>query len=317
MSKLCISCNLTKNLDDFQTRKRGEKLEYLPRCRNCELKRIREWRQKKSNIKKEEKLNELLGTSEIPEGYKHCTKCLKILLLSEFGTKQKITGIFPKSWCRECERITKSESDRKKGIQPKKKTKQCRYCKNDFPLNELSKTYYCINCRDDEVQEGFKRCTFCKEIKELNKFEYRNAKGCHKMFPRSTCKICRCLIDYPRIRILHAIKTNKLSIKKEQLVGCSVKFLKNWLEWQFDSNMNWENIGSYWHIDHVTPCTSFDLSIEEEQLKCFNWTNTRPLEAKKNMSKHNKILPKEILHQEIKVKYYKNQMTAQRLDEHG
>jgi len=318
MNKQCINCNLIKNLDEFQTRNRGEKIEYLGRCRICETERIHKWKQNKSVEKKKKKIMELGITEKIEEGNKHCTNCLKVKKLEEFGYREKITGIFARSWCKECEKNTKREYDRQKGVQPKKITKQCRYCKNDFPLNELSKTYYCINCRDDEVVEGFKRCTLCKKVKELIDFSYRTQKG-SKPFPRSNCKICYKIVEYPRLRILQALRSQNVmkSIHSFNLIGCSFLFLRKWLEWQFNSKMSWKNMGSYWHIDHVIPCASFKLLNEEEQLKCFNWKNLRPLEKTQNLQKNDKILPREILHQEIKLNIMKNQLKAQRLNEHG
>ena len=89
-----------------------------------------------------------------------------------------------------------------------------------------------------------------------------------------------------------------------ELLGCTPKFLKDWLEHQFDSKMSWKNYGSYWQIDHVKACTLFDLTKKEEQLACFNWTNLSPLERVKNISKGNKYKPFKILLQEIKVHKY-------------
>ena len=48
--------------------------------------------------------------------------------------------------------------------------------------------------------------------------------------------------------------------------------------------MTWEN-RSLWHIDHIKPCISFDLTKEEEQKKCFHWSNLQPLWAKENIAK--------------------------------
>ena len=48
--------------------------------------------------------------------------------------------------------------------------------------------------------------------------------------------------------------------------------------------MSWENHGD-WHVDHIRPCCSYDLTIEEEQKKCFHYTNLQPLWAEENLSK--------------------------------
>jgi hypothetical protein len=70
------------------------------------------------------------------------------------------------------------------------------------------------------------------------------------------------------------------------LLGCSVEQLKQHLEQQFKPGMSWENYGYYgWHIDHIRPCASFDLSKPDKQKQCFHYTNLQPLWAKDNMSK--------------------------------
>jgi hypothetical protein len=51
--------------------------------------------------------------------------------------------------------------------------------------------------------------------------------------------------------------------------------------------MTWENHGK-WHIDHIKPCASFDLSIPEQQKLCFNFSNLQPLWQRDNLCKKDK-----------------------------
>jgi hypothetical protein len=54
--------------------------------------------------------------------------------------------------------------------------------------------------------------------------------------------------------------------------------------------MSWENHGKFgWHIDHIKPISSFDLTNENEQLECFNYKNMQPLWWNENLSKGNKL----------------------------
>ena len=76
-----------------------------------------------------------------------------------------------------------------------------------------------------------------------------------------------------------------------ELLGTDIETARLHLENQFKENMSWDNHGNYgWHIDHIIPCASFDLTDIEQQKKCFNYTNLQPLWAKDNMSKGSKIL---------------------------
>ena len=96
-----------------------------------------------------------------------------------------------------------------------------------------------------------------------------------------------------RRRIADCIKRNKMSkdLHTMELLGTDIETARLHLENQFKENMSWDNHGNYgWHIDHIIPCASFDLTDIEQQKKCFNYTNLQPLWAKDNMSKGSKIL---------------------------
>lgn len=55
--------------------------------------------------------------------------------------------------------------------------------------------------------------------------------------------------------------------------------------------MTWANYGkSGWHIDHIKPCASFDLSDPDQQKACFHYSNLQPLWAFDNLSKGAKLV---------------------------
>ena len=70
------------------------------------------------------------------------------------------------------------------------------------------------------------------------------------------------------------------------LLGCSILEVKAHIEKQFLPGMSWDNWAhDGWHIDHIRPCASFDLTCHDQQRECFHYTNLQPLWAKDNLSK--------------------------------
>jgi len=98
-----------------------------------------------------------------------------------------------------------------------------------------------------------------------------------------------------RSAIKQSLKKNSLSKNHrpwETLVGFTIQELKLHLEKQFDSNMNWNNHGTYWHLDHIIPLSSLKFSsVNDENFK-FLWclTNLQPLFGPENISKSNKFI---------------------------
>jgi len=98
-----------------------------------------------------------------------------------------------------------------------------------------------------------------------------------------------------RHAIWKSLKTNNLSKNNrhwESLVGYTLQELKTHLETQFDSYMNWQNHGSYWHIDHIIPLASLTFDSEEHENFRLLWSlgNLQPLFGPENLSKNKKIL---------------------------
>lgn len=78
------------------------------------------------------------------------------------------------------------------------------------------------------------------------------------------------------------------SVRRHEMTGCTPKQLRDHIESQFVKGMTWENQGR-WHIDHIMPCSAFDLTKPDQVKVCFNWQNLRPIWAKKNLRKGKKI----------------------------
>ncbi len=89
-----------------------------------------------------------------------------------------------------------------------------------------------------------------------------------------------------RIRLWNALKNDQKTGSAVDNLGCSVEFLKDYLEKQFKPGMTWENWShDGWHIDHIIPLNSFDLLDKDQLLKACHYTNLQPLWAAENCSK--------------------------------
>lgn len=95
------------------------------------------------------------------------------------------------------------------------------------------------------------------------------------------------LIINIRNRVRMALNRNTKSGKTIELIGCSIDVLKKHLELKFKHGMSWGNYGE-WQIDHIEPCSSFDMSSIDAQKECFHYSNLQPLWMLENRLKSNK-----------------------------
>lgn len=83
-------------------------------------------------------------------------------------------------------------------------------------------------------------------------------------------------------RHIGGAESKKTSVVK--LLGCSLFEFKMYIESKFVDGMSWDNNGK-WHLDHIRPCASFDLTDPHQQAQCFYYTNMQPLWAVDNIRK--------------------------------
>jgi hypothetical protein len=196
-------------------------------------------------------------------------------------------------------------------------TKQCTKCQGEFPAT-LEFFYKCSQKRDN-LRPECKKCTnahqkeYSKnpEVKhrkkqtskrwvknneersrQIKKQHYENNKS--KYIERAKrWKKEKCNSD-PSYKVLLSCRSRLNGIVRERegskpdstlsIIGCSTNELKSHLEKQFTDGMSWKNYGD-WHVDHIRPCCSFDLTDPEQQKECFHYTNLQPLWAEDNYAK--------------------------------
>ena len=89
---------------------------------------------------------------------------------------------------------------------------------------------------------------------------------------------------YARLTLAVRAQEARKAGRTRDLVGCTWAELRQHLESRFQPGMSWEN-RSQWHIDHIRPCASFDLTDPEQQKECFHYSNLQPLWAEDNIKK--------------------------------
>ncbi len=200
---------------------------------------------------------------------KNCTSCGKLLEKNSknFRYKSKKKNILTfRPVCRPCER---------KQVIEFYKTKKGKKLKQKYEKN------YAISGKKKISQKKF----YDKNRVELNQKNIARRAIRRKTDPHTRIR------DNLSLRMRLALKEQNLTKRNTttDLVGCSIPFLKKYLENKFKKGMNWKNQGRYgWHIDHIKPCSKFDLSDPDQQKKCFNYKNLQPLWAEENIKKSNK-----------------------------
>lgn len=194
-----------------------------------------------------------------------CSKCGETMELNVNNFAKESNGRW-RSECRPCGRKMCREYKAKNRQHVADYNKKYKAEKSD-DISEYNKKYYAEHMESEKERT---RVTHARLYKEDPNFK---------------------MAKTMRKRIYAAVKGERKLGTAKELLGCDFDVFMTWIEFQFDDKMSFENQGSYWQIDHVIPCASFDLSDPTQQSRCFHWTNLRPMEATENNRKKDKILP--------------------------
>jgi hypothetical protein len=161
-------------------------------------------------------------------------------------------------------------------------------------LNEYGREYYNSN-REVLVEKSKKRYYDNLEISKQSRAAWRARNTEYIKRHSREYKRRRRLVDENfrvsealRSRLNTAVRGKSKSGFAIRELGCSIPELRQHLEKQFSLGMSWENYGE-WHIDHIRPLSSFDLTNADQLRVACHFTNLQPLWAEDNLKKGDKI----------------------------
>jgi hypothetical protein len=195
---------------------------------------------------------------------KQCCKCSLIYPINSFR-KYSETSIG--NTCKKC--LNEYDKARKKQNRQKKAEQTLVYCdmcnqekalKYFAKLKKFYKKKICISCYPKFLTE--QKTNWCKNEHNTN-MNYRIKKSLAA-----------------RLRSVIVKNTSTMNY-----IGCNIQYLREWFEYNFTSEMNWDNYGTYWSIDHIIPVCKFNMLDEIEKFRCWNWSNLMPVTIIFNSSK--------------------------------
>lgn len=231
---------------------------------------------------------------------KICLKCKTNKSIHEFNASRYCKD-GKHNWCKKCTRERNQVYSIKRVSKIyDEKSRMCRDCHSILDISQFDKhpdcnngrMPYCKKCRSIRRNGNSIRQPqpITEEMKHDASIRARNLKRKnHKIYLQDPKYV---LTRQLRSRARGAINGFK-SCNDLELLGCSIEFFKEWIESQFVDGMSWKNRKDF-HIDHVRPCASYDLTDPVDQKQCFSWRNSRPLWAKENLHKTDKVDWKEI-----------------------
>ncbi len=90
--------------------------------------------------------------------------------------------------------------------------------------------------------------------------------------------------------IMRRLKRNQRAGSFVRDLGCTIPEFRAHIEAQFWLGMTWNNHHSHgWHLDHIIPLASFDLTDREQFLRAAHFTNYQPLWGAHNIAKHDRL----------------------------
>lgn len=254
----CSKCREIKTRDDFH--KRRTSWDGLsPTCKACAEEWQKQYREKNKDRAKEYHKQYYLENKD---------KVNEYLEKNKEYIKQRTRRYY--------ENNKASFAERKKQYMQDNKEKISEYMKHYRVENEEA----IKKQREQYFQENREDINARRRANKKKEQEYQRKKRQNNINYR--------IINQLRCRVYKALRYKSKHTNTMELIGCTIECLKQHLAQQFRPGMSWDNYGG-WHVDHIRPCASFDLTDPEQQKECFHYTNLQPLWAEENLRKGVKI----------------------------
>lgn len=155
------------------------------------------------------------------------------------------------------------------------------YKDNKIKLDKISKTYYFYN---QEKAKAASKIWDKSNPDKRKKIKNLYSKERYKNNPQYSIE------RKMRARFALAIKNNQKSGSAIYDLGCSISTLLAYLNLDCLDKYLIPYTGneSLFHIDHIIPLSSFDLTNRDQLLKAVNWSNLQILTVLENTTKGNK-----------------------------
>lgn len=230
---------------------------------------------------------------------KSCSKCLRELPVGEFY-KSSTTKCGLSCWCKSCDRIKLRRQVADPSFKAKQSVRWKRYYYRHIDrMRDRYRKFYHSEYGNNQRKEYDKMRSLMPDVvarhretsKALRSTRAFKDKRNAMLKARRQNDIRYKVGEYVRTRCWNGIHRKKCA-RTIELLGCSIEFLMQYLEDRFKDGMSWDNYGLRgWHIDHIRPVASFDMTKPEDQRACFHYTNLQPLWWRDNLSKNDKWVP--------------------------
>lgn len=208
--------------------------------------------------------------------FKVCTRCKQEKPIEEFSFAAN-SRKYRRPRCKPCRVEVNREYAQKNKECIAKYSKEWRNIHAE-KLKEKRQKYYAENKETILAQQKKYYQANKEKISETNK-AYRK----RQLESNVQYKLAHALRKRLHLAVKHEFKSGSAVTD----LGCSIQELKIHLEKQFQPGMTWDNWSQTgWHIDHIEPLSSFDLTNREELLKACHYSNLQPLWAKDNLRKN-------------------------------